>query len=276
MVELEGWKRIATYLGRDESTVKRWEATRSLPIRRLQGDPRSPVYALADELDRWRQQAAERPRDIDKMLPPQPVAQVPVPRSGNRWLKGLRPRHVAAAVAIAACGLAGVALTGKPEKVVAPAIDPKAQEYYLEGQFALEQRSSASLAQAAEDFSKATAIDPRFAAAYSGLADYWILAREYDAPTAFVAYPRAEAAARAALAIDPNDLGAHRALGLIDYWWHRNAKAARQEFATAMTLAPNDARSHHWFANVLDDAGDSDAAIAQIERASLVAQFTRD
>jgi hypothetical protein len=51
---LDGWKTIAAHIGRDERTVKRWEATRGLPIRRLPGEHRSSVFAYADELAAWR------------------------------------------------------------------------------------------------------------------------------------------------------------------------------------------------------------------------------
>jgi tetratricopeptide (TPR) repeat protein len=50
---LDCWKEIASYLGRGERTVKRWEAERGLPIRRLPGGGRSSVYAFSAELDEW-------------------------------------------------------------------------------------------------------------------------------------------------------------------------------------------------------------------------------
>ena len=52
---LEGWKELATYLGRDVSTAKRWEKSEGLPIRRHQHQARATVYAYPSELDAWRE-----------------------------------------------------------------------------------------------------------------------------------------------------------------------------------------------------------------------------
>jgi Tol biopolymer transport system component len=47
------WKEIAAYLKRDIRTVQRWETSRGLPVHRLPGKARSPIYALKSELDEW-------------------------------------------------------------------------------------------------------------------------------------------------------------------------------------------------------------------------------
>jgi tetratricopeptide (TPR) repeat protein len=50
---LESWKAIATYLGRDVSTVRRWERTEGLPVHRHHHAARGSAYAYKSELDRW-------------------------------------------------------------------------------------------------------------------------------------------------------------------------------------------------------------------------------
>ena len=50
---LDCWKEIATYLGKVERTVKRWEADRGLPIHRVPGGGRASIYAYTHELDEW-------------------------------------------------------------------------------------------------------------------------------------------------------------------------------------------------------------------------------
>jgi tetratricopeptide (TPR) repeat protein len=52
---LDGWKEIATYLGRAERTVKRWEEHRGLPTHRIPGEGRRVVFAYSAELDEWLQ-----------------------------------------------------------------------------------------------------------------------------------------------------------------------------------------------------------------------------
>jgi tetratricopeptide (TPR) repeat protein len=50
---LDSWKEIAAFFGRDESTVKRWEKERALPVHRVPGSSRGRVFAFADELSKW-------------------------------------------------------------------------------------------------------------------------------------------------------------------------------------------------------------------------------
>lgn len=50
---IDSWKEIASFFGRDERTVKRWEQSRSLPIHRVPGSGKSGVFAYASELREW-------------------------------------------------------------------------------------------------------------------------------------------------------------------------------------------------------------------------------
>jgi hypothetical protein len=51
---LTSWKEIATFLGCDERTCARWEKALGLPIHRLEGSPKSRVFAYREELEAWR------------------------------------------------------------------------------------------------------------------------------------------------------------------------------------------------------------------------------
>src|SRR5438445_6962284 len=51
---LEAWKEIASYLGRDVTTVRRWEKREGLPVHRLHHSRLGSVYAYTAELDAWR------------------------------------------------------------------------------------------------------------------------------------------------------------------------------------------------------------------------------
>src|SRR5580658_10588785 len=50
---LDGWEAIANYMGWTPRTVIRWEKQRGLPIHRLAGGKRQPVYAFRREIDEW-------------------------------------------------------------------------------------------------------------------------------------------------------------------------------------------------------------------------------
>src|SRR6202050_860973 len=64
---LDSWKEIAAYLGRDVTTVQRWEKRELMPVHRHLHDKRGSVYALAPELDAWlqsrRRHLAEEPEE---------------------------------------------------------------------------------------------------------------------------------------------------------------------------------------------------------------------
>ena len=50
---LDSWKEIATYLGRDVTTVQRWEKREGMPVHRHLHDKIGSVYASRAELDAW-------------------------------------------------------------------------------------------------------------------------------------------------------------------------------------------------------------------------------
>jgi pentatricopeptide repeat protein len=57
---LDSWKEIAAYLDRDVRTVQRWEKREGMPVHRHLHDKLGSVYALAFELDAWRQNRKAR------------------------------------------------------------------------------------------------------------------------------------------------------------------------------------------------------------------------
>src|SRR5260221_4749865 len=50
---LESWKKIASYLKRDVSTVQRWERREAMPVHRHQHESQGSVFAFRSELDAW-------------------------------------------------------------------------------------------------------------------------------------------------------------------------------------------------------------------------------
>ena len=263
---LNGWKAIASYCQRDERTVMRWAAQRGMPVHRIPGSDRAPVYALPEELAQWLASsrdaaAANVPAPaVPVVAPPSPVTPAPV--------RSPLHRH---RLALAATGLAGVAaawLAFGPAAHVKPtrpfSSSPRAEVAYLQGRYDLSSRTAYSLGQAVTEFNRAIANDQRFAAAYAGLAETYLMLREYaDMPDA-VAYPRAEALASVAVRLAPDLDAAHRSLGFVSFWWHRDIAAARREFGKALALNSDDAETHHWLATALSANGEQRAAFAEI------------
>ena len=58
---LESWKEIASYLGRDITTVRRWEKREGLPVHRHRHSRLGTVYAYTAQLDAWRRERSPAP-----------------------------------------------------------------------------------------------------------------------------------------------------------------------------------------------------------------------
>jgi tetratricopeptide (TPR) repeat protein len=142
---LEGWKRIAAYLGRDVRTLRRWEKNQGLPIHRLMHDRQGTVYAYRTEIEAWRQQRGQRPASKPR---PQDLPQGELP--GKR-----RPLVMTAAVVIAllAAVLIGRSLSqrtvvgyGEKDWVLITHFDNRTGEPELDGtlEYAMERELSNS------------------------------------------------------------------------------------------------------------------------------------
>jgi tetratricopeptide (TPR) repeat protein len=148
--------------------------------------------------------------------------------------------------------------------------DPEVAALYLHARDNWALRTPAGLRSALAEMGEVVSREPRFARGYTGLADAYLLAREYDAVPGPVAYAKAKAAAQAALALDPQLADAHRALGFIEYWSEHDPAAAGASFRAARRFAPNDVQTHHWYGNVLASNGQFDAALRELDSARLL------
>jgi TolB-like protein/DNA-binding SARP family transcriptional activator len=151
-----------------------------------------------------------------------------------------------------------------------PAIDPEAYDLYLRGRFAWHQRTRVGLNNAIAFFSRAVARAPAYARAQAGLADAYAVSAFYDYRAPREAYPRAEAAAKQALTLDPELAAAHATLGYIMTYYHLDWPAAEAEFKRALAIDPAYSTAHQWYANLLTVAGRFDEA----EREMRLAQET--
>jgi DNA-binding winged helix-turn-helix (wHTH) protein/TolB-like protein/lipoprotein NlpI len=129
----------------------------------------------------------------------------------------------------------------------------EAHQFYMQGRYYWNKRTPESVQKSVELFRQATAIDPKYAAAWSGMADAWILAGSYGnsflAPS--VAMPLAKDAAQKALALDPASAEAHTSLAYIHLVWDWDFAAAEQEFKRALALNPSYVNALHWYSHEL-------------------------
>ena len=149
------------------------------------------------------------------------------------------------------------------------AVNPAAYEAYLKGRYFWNKRDASGLRKAIEYFQLAIAADPKYAEAYSGLADAYATAGHwvYGVMSPQEALPLAKAAATRAVLLNPTLSEGHTSLGfaLDQYSW--DWPAAGREFRRAISLNPGYATAHHWYAYHLAEMGDIDEAIAEVRTA---------
>ena len=133
--------------------------------------------------------------------------------------------------------------------------DPEAYENYLRGRYFLNRGSDAGAWQAIECFERALAHDPRYALAYSAIANCYGRLVWFSAMPPLEAGPKAKDAATRALEIDPNLGEGHASMALVRFWYEWNWLEAEREFRRATELRPNYAEGHNWYAAYLNVMG---------------------
>ncbi len=153
----------------------------------------------------------------------------------------------------------------------------EAYQLYLKGRFYWDKRTAEALKKSIEYFNQAIEKDPRFALAYAGLADCYVVPAIRLAPRE--AMPKAKAAAMRALELDETLAEAHaslaRVLAAYDWDWTN----AEKEYKRAIELNPRYAVAHQWYGGYLAVMGRSNEALAErklaleLEPLSLIVNF---
>jgi len=146
--------------------------------------------------------------------------------------------------------------------------DADAYDLYLKGRYAWHQRSEEGLRRAADYFTQAVARAPDYARAYVGLGDAYAVLGFYDYLAPRESFPRAEEAARRALALDSTLAAPYATLGYVSLYHHWNWSAAEEQFRRSIAIDASYSTAHQWYANLLTAMGRFDEA----EREMRVAQ----
>jgi TolB-like protein/DNA-binding winged helix-turn-helix (wHTH) protein/tetratricopeptide (TPR) repeat protein len=148
-------------------------------------------------------------------------------------------------------------------------VEPDAYENYLKGRYFWNKRSSDGLRKAIQYFTQAIAQDPTYAPAYSGLADSYALAGDwqYGVMTTKEALPKAITAAKKAIELDGNLSEAHTSLAFCLEGFNWDWQAADTEFKRAIELNPGYATAHHWYSWHLALLGKNEEAIEEMRKA---------
>jgi TolB-like protein/DNA-binding winged helix-turn-helix (wHTH) protein/Tfp pilus assembly protein PilF len=148
-------------------------------------------------------------------------------------------------------------------------VNPEAYESYLKGRYFWNKRTADGLKVALAYFNQAIEEDPKYAQAYSGLADTYALLGDwqYAVMTPKEAFPKAKAAAIKALELDSTLGEAHNSLAFILDGFDWDLDSGGKEFQRAIELHPGYATAHHWYAWHLSLLGRYDEAIAEMRKA---------
>jgi tetratricopeptide (TPR) repeat protein len=286
---LIGWKAIGQFLGCTERTARRWEAERALPVQRIPGGSRRSVWAHPDELSAWLEAlpsqlpAPALPSDepapaaagTPAETPAPPVASpagpaTAAPPAERRWPLW-RVSAVVLGLSLVGAGILDFVLGHRT--YTAPAVTTayddnlEARATYMTARYELSTRSVNGLSSAERDFRQLVERYPERAAGWSGLAETYLLLREFGSMPDQVAYPQAARAARTAITLDPRAATAWLDQAFISWWWQGDGSKAFREFSRALQLDPTSARAHHWFATALAARGNFPQALEEIARA---------
>jgi len=143
--------------------------------------------------------------------------------------------------------------------------DPEAYRLYLKGRHHWNRWTEEGFYRAIEYFQQAVERDPKYALAYTGIAESYVLLgwNSYRPPQD--AFPEGKAAALTALRLDP-DLGeAHTPLAAVlwlhDWQWQE----AEKEFKLSLELNPAYPTGNHWYAEYVMTMGHQVEAIAKMK-----------
>ena len=143
----------------------------------------------------------------------------------------------------------------------------EAYQLYLTGRYHWNLLTPPEITKSIGYFEQAIALDKNYALAYFGLAEaYRALTINGDLPTMDLS-PKAAAAARKAIEIDPALAEPHVTLAFIHMWFDWDWAGAEAEAQRALTLNPNLAFAHIAHAQLLTALGRHPEAIAEATRA---------
>ncbi|RYD68475.1 MAG: tetratricopeptide repeat protein [Sphingomonadales bacterium] len=265
---LNGWKAIAAFFDRDRTTVARWARERDLPVHHIPGGKQRSVFAFEHELAAWARQHAAEVEAVDvPSVVEDPASLPPAVTAPRRW------SWIVAAAFVSLVTFAAAYLLW-PRQPAAPRPSPAhaaVMADYLAARDAWARRTPEDIATSIRMYESIIARAPDFAPARAGLAEAWLIYREYGDVGDAKAFATAKIAASKAATLDPQLPAAHRALGFISYWWDNEPADAVREFQQAIALDDRDSQTQFWYANVLADMGEAEAAERHYRQARLLA-----
>jgi len=146
-------------------------------------------------------------------------------------------------------------------------LDPDAWQLYMNARYQWEQRTEAGFLKAISLYEAALQLDPRFALAYSGLADALAAMGVFNMRAPPSVFPRARESAQAAVRLDAGLAEAHASLGHVAVQYDRKWQDGLQWYRRALSLKPGLAQCYMWVANCHLMIGETQAALDEARAA---------
>ena len=146
-------------------------------------------------------------------------------------------------------------------------VDPNAYDAYLRGRFEWNRRTPEGMLKAIKFFEEAITKDPGYAPGYSGLSDTYRILDLQGLAAPAQAMPKAERAARQALALDDSLAEAHASLAGVLYRYRWDWPAAEREFLRSLELQPNYEEGRRAFGIYLQAMRRFGESVEQLRRA---------
>lgn len=160
-------------------------------------------------------------------------------------------------------------LTGEEQQRLAKrgTDDPLALEAYLRARYHWHSLTEEGFAKAIRGYRRAIELDPNYALAYAGIADYYIFLGIYCIMPFAESSLAAKQAAQKAVELDDTLAEAHAALAFALVSHDLNWEEAEQHYHRAIKLSPNSVTAHNWYCFLLLQEARFDEAVAEITRA---------
>jgi serine/threonine-protein kinase len=147
------------------------------------------------------------------------------------------------------------------------AVNPKAYEAYLKGNFFLYKLTREAIGTALQYYELAAGIDPTYAPAYVGITMVWGARAQMGYVPMSVAARESEWAEAKALALDSSLAEVHYMVGARRAWLEWNWDGAMQSFRKSVELKPNLAEARAYFSHLLFTLKHPDEAMEHIGEA---------
>ncbi len=131
----------------------------------------------------------------------------------------------------------------------------EAYQLYLRGRYLFNKFNEQDLYRALECYEKALAVEPKFAEAYSGVADVYMWLTELGPMSPREGMPKAKEAALKAIALDPELSEAHTSLAIVSQEFDYDFRMAEVEYKQAIELNANNALAHQMYGALLAQLG---------------------